>query len=47
VDNDRRNSAVTEDIPASVVAAGQPARAIKQVDKRTRNKTALLKELRG
>ncbi|MGH7552120.1 MAG: 2,3,4,5-tetrahydropyridine-2,6-dicarboxylate N-acetyltransferase [Longimicrobiales bacterium] len=37
---------VTEDIPAGVVAAGQPARVIKQVDERTRNKTALLKELR-
>ncbi len=37
---------VTEHIPGNVVAAGQPARVIKQVDDRTRNKTALLKELR-
>jgi tetrahydrodipicolinate N-acetyltransferase len=37
---------VTSDIPAGVVAAGQPARVIKQVDEKTRDKTALLKELR-
>jgi tetrahydrodipicolinate N-acetyltransferase len=37
---------VTEDIPAGVVAAGQPARVIKHVDARTKDKTALLKELR-
>ncbi len=37
---------VTSDIPASVVAAGQPARVIKQVDEKTKDKTALLKELR-
>lgn len=37
---------VTEDIPPGSVAAGQPARVIKQVDDRTRDKTALLKELR-
>jgi 2,3,4,5-tetrahydropyridine-2,6-dicarboxylate N-acetyltransferase len=37
---------VTSDIPAGVVAAGQPARVLKQVDDRTRDKTALLKELR-
>lgn len=37
---------VTEDVPAAVVVAGQPARVIKQVDARTRDKTALLKELR-
>ena len=37
---------VTNDIPASVVAAGQPARVIKEVDTRTKDKTALLKELR-
>lgn len=37
---------VTGDIPAAVVVAGQPARTIKQVDTRTRDKTALLKELR-
>ncbi len=37
---------VTGDIPAAVVAAGQPARVIKQVDTRTKDRTALLKELR-
>ncbi|HEX9108014.1 MAG TPA: 2,3,4,5-tetrahydropyridine-2,6-dicarboxylate N-acetyltransferase [Longimicrobiales bacterium] len=37
---------VTEDVPAGVVVAGQPARVIKQVDARTRDKTVLLKELR-
>jgi tetrahydrodipicolinate N-acetyltransferase len=37
---------VTEDIPAGVVAAGQPARVIKQVDAKTKDKTGLLKELR-
>ncbi|MBX6365855.1 MAG: 2,3,4,5-tetrahydropyridine-2,6-dicarboxylate N-acetyltransferase, partial [Gemmatimonadetes bacterium] len=37
---------VTSDIPPGVVAAGQPARAIKVVDARTKDKTLLLKELR-
>src|SRR5687768_15714177 len=37
---------VTTDIPPYVVAAGQPARVIKQVDAKTKDKTALLKELR-
>ncbi|MEO5511503.1 MAG: 2,3,4,5-tetrahydropyridine-2,6-dicarboxylate N-acetyltransferase [Longimicrobiales bacterium] len=37
---------VTEDIPAGVVAAGQPARVIKHVDSKTKDKTGLLKELR-
>jgi tetrahydrodipicolinate N-acetyltransferase len=37
---------VTEDIPAGVVAAGQPARVIKHVDAKTKDKTGLLKELR-
>jgi tetrahydrodipicolinate N-acetyltransferase len=37
---------VTSDIPAHVVAAGQPARVLKDVDARTRDKTGLLKELR-
>lgn len=37
---------VTEDVPARVVAAGQPARVLKDVDERTRNKTGLLRELR-
>jgi acetyltransferase-like isoleucine patch superfamily enzyme len=37
---------VTNDVPAGVVVAGQPARTIKSVDARTRDRTALLKELR-
>ena len=37
---------VTSDVPALVVVAGQPARKIKDVDERTKDKTALLKELR-
>ncbi|HSJ13656.1 MAG TPA: 2,3,4,5-tetrahydropyridine-2,6-dicarboxylate N-acetyltransferase [Longimicrobiales bacterium] len=37
---------VTGDIEAGVVAAGQPARVLKHVDARTRDKTGLLKELR-
>jgi tetrahydrodipicolinate N-acetyltransferase len=37
---------VTGDIPELTVAAGQPARRIKDVDERTRDKTGLLKELR-
>ena len=37
---------VTSDVPANVVVAGQPARVIKQVDEKTKDKTALLKELR-
>ena len=37
---------VTEDVPAGVVVAGQPARVIKHVDARTKDKTGLLKELR-
>ncbi len=37
---------VTESVPAGVVAAGQPARVLKKVDARTRDKTALIKELR-
>lgn len=37
---------VTEDVPAQTVMAGQPARRIKDVDARTRDKTGLLKELR-
>lgn len=37
---------VTGNVPAGVVVAGQPARVIKQVDARTKDKTALLKELR-
>jgi tetrahydrodipicolinate N-acetyltransferase len=37
---------VTADVPQYVVVAGQPARHIKDVDARTRDKTGLLKELR-
>jgi len=37
---------VVNNIEPGVVAAGQPARVIKQVDERTKDKTALLKELR-
>jgi tetrahydrodipicolinate N-acetyltransferase len=37
---------VTGDVPALVVVAGQPARKLKDVDARTRDKTGLLKELR-
>jgi 2,3,4,5-tetrahydropyridine-2,6-dicarboxylate N-acetyltransferase len=37
---------VTEDVPANVVVAGQPARFIKDVDQGTKDKTGLLKELR-
>lgn len=37
---------VNKDIPPMSVAAGQPARVIKQVDERTKDKTGLLKELR-
>lgn len=37
---------VTSDLPGQVVAAGQPARVLKSVDTRTRDKTGLLKELR-
>lgn len=37
---------VTGDVPELVVVAGQPARKLKDVDERTRDKTGLLKELR-
>jgi tetrahydrodipicolinate N-acetyltransferase len=37
---------VTKDVPPLSVVAGQPARVIKEVDERTRDKTGLLKELR-
>jgi tetrahydrodipicolinate N-acetyltransferase len=37
---------VTQDVPSLAVVAGQPARVIKQVDARTKDKTGLLKELR-
>ena len=37
---------VTTDIPPGVVAAGQPARVLKEIDAKTKDKTGLLKELR-
>jgi tetrahydrodipicolinate N-acetyltransferase len=37
---------VTSDVPAGVVVAGQPARVIKEIDQKTKDKTGLLKELR-
>ncbi len=37
---------VTGDVPALTVVAGQPARHIKDVDARTKDRTGLLKELR-
>jgi tetrahydrodipicolinate N-acetyltransferase len=37
---------VTGDVDAHVVVAGQPARKLKDVDEKTRDKTGLLKELR-
>lgn len=37
---------VVQNIEAGVVVAGQPARIIKKVDEKTKDKTALLKELR-
>ena len=37
---------VTKDVPPNSVVAGQPARVIKEVDERTKDKTGLLKELR-
>lgn len=38
---------VVNHVAAGVVVAGQPARVIKQVDEQTKDKTALLKELRN
>jgi tetrahydrodipicolinate N-acetyltransferase len=37
---------VVQDVPPLTVVAGQPARVIKEVDQRTKDKTGLLKELR-
>lgn len=37
---------VTGDVPPMTVVAGQPARVIKEVDEKTKDKTGLLKELR-
>lgn len=39
-------SIVTEDVPAGVVVAGAPAKIIKQVDNKTKEKTKLLDDLR-
>ncbi|MHC1682308.1 MAG: 2,3,4,5-tetrahydropyridine-2,6-dicarboxylate N-acetyltransferase [Clostridiaceae bacterium] len=40
-------SVVTQDVPANVVVAGSPARIIKEVDDKTKNKTELLDDLRN
>lgn len=37
---------VTGDVEENVVVAGQPARVLKQIDEKTREKTGLLKDLR-
>lgn len=37
---------VTKDVPSYMVVAGVPAKVIKKVDKKTRSKTGLLKDLR-
>jgi len=37
---------VTEDVAPGVVVAGSPARVIKEVDKRTEEKTQLVEDLR-
>ena len=39
-------SVVTEDVPAGVVVAGSPAKIIKEVDDKTKDKTQLLDDLR-
>ena len=39
-------SVVTEDVPAGVVVAGSPAKIIKNVDDKTKDKTQLLDDLR-
>lgn len=39
-------SVVTEDVPAGVVVAGSPAKIIKSVDDKTKDKTQLLDDLR-
>jgi 2,3,4,5-tetrahydropyridine-2,6-dicarboxylate N-succinyltransferase len=39
-------SVVTEDVPAGVVVAGVPAKIIKYVDDKTKNKTQILEDLR-
>ena len=39
-------SVVTEDVPAGVVVAGSPAKIIKEVDDKTKDKTQILEDLR-
>lgn len=39
-------SVVTEDVPSGVVVAGTPAKIVKSVDEKTKNKTKLLDDLR-
>jgi 2,3,4,5-tetrahydropyridine-2,6-dicarboxylate N-acetyltransferase len=39
-------SVVTEDVPEGVVVAGTPAKIVKYVDERTKNKTQILEDLR-
>ena len=39
-------SVVTEDVPAGVVVAGSPARIVKNVDDKTKDKTQILDDLR-
>lgn len=39
-------SVVTEDVPEGVVVAGSPARIVKYVDDKTKNKTQILDDLR-
>lgn len=39
-------SVVTEDVPEGVVVAGTPAKIIKQVDEKTKDKTKILEDLR-
>ena len=39
-------SVVVEDVPAGVVVAGTPAKIVKYVDDKTKNKTQILADLR-
>ncbi|MDU7886805.1 MAG: 2,3,4,5-tetrahydropyridine-2,6-dicarboxylate N-acetyltransferase, partial [Clostridium perfringens] len=39
-------SVVVEDVPAGVVVAGTPAKIIKSVDEKTKDKTEILDDLR-
>ena len=40
-------SVVTADVPSGAVAAGSPARIVKQKDEKTESKTEILGDLRG